>query len=993
MPVDSRVRRRGVALLLLLALLIAIAQPLAAQERQPDPVTAVMSAMSPEAKVGQLVLVSFPGTDVSDSSAIAALIREYQIGGILLRPSNGNFGSAGITPEEIISMTNQLQELAWQAAHAEPGATADESALPVQTPYMPLFIAVEAEDHGISPMAWISGTSSMPSPMAIGATWDTRLALASGTLAGREMAALGFNLYLGPDLDVLYTPRPGDPADLGTRVFGGDPFWVGELGTAYIEGLHSGSNGQLLVVPRHLPGLGSADRPLEEEVPTVQKPLEQLKQIELAPFFAVSRQPPGAEPSADGFLVTHIRYRGFQGNNIRRTTRPISLDASALQLVLALPEIADWRTGGGMLVADSLGMPSVQRFYDPRGLNFNARRIAQDALSAGNDLLILDRFGSPDNWDVHFANVRDTLKFLASRYKDEPAFQALVDDAVYRVLSSKLRLYPEPHIEAIRRDVTSAVSALGDEGAVSALVALNAVTRIFPLTDDLLPPPPSEGDRIVIFAQEASRTTTEGVTSPVSLKAEEIQKTILRFYGPDATGVIRFDALQTFTFDQLLQTLEAPPKSFVTPTPSSEPGEESAVPSISGTIAQALQSADWVIFASQYLDSRDPTTGALKEFLATEANVLNARLVVLAFGPPYELDSTEISKLSSYYGLYSVGPAFVEAGVRALFQDIPTPGDSPVDIPGLNYRLTEQTMPDPAQLLELSVVDEAGRPVTDTVRSSITLGAVIGLRTGVIYDRNGHPVPDGTPVQFSLSYPQEDVQQKITAETVDGVAQTTVTLDHIGQLNITVQSEPAVSSVRLEFMIRDDSVTITEVEPTLTPTAIPTPTPEPTATPTPTPQSSPVKTEYRPDPLHLPRPRRNRLMEWALAGLFVTLAMGFLWAREQAVPADLAVTVGLYGAIGGLVGYIAAVAISRWWLPAVYHSAAGREVLALFITVICGSLVVTATMWFFNHWQAPHVKQATEMTRSPVERLAQLEHRHADTGSDDEPKGNSAPGV
>lgn len=981
MPVDSRVGHRGVALLLLLVLLMAIAQPMHAQEMQPDPVVTLMSAMSPEAKVGQLVLVSFPGTDVNATSPIAALIREYQIGGVLLRPSNGNFGGAGLTPAEVVSMTNQLQELAWESAQAEPGA--DESVLPVQAPYVPLFVAVEAEDHGVMPMAWISGTSPLPSPMAIGATWDSHLALASGTLVGREIAAVGLNLYLGPDLDVLYTPRPGDPADLGTRVFGGDPFWVGELGRAYIEGLHAGSDGRLLVVPRHLPGLGSADRPLEEEVPTVQKPLEQLKQIELAPFFAASRQPPGAPAGADGFLVTHIRYRGFQGNNIRRTTRPISLDASALQVVLALPEIADWRAGGGMLVADNLGMPSVQRFYDPRGLNFNARRVVQDALSAGNDLLILDRFGSPDNWDVHFANVRDTLKFLASRYKDEPAFQALVDDAVYRVLSSKLRLYPEPHIESIRRDPASVTSALGDGGNVSAQVALNAVTRIFPLTDDLLPPPPGEGDRIVIFAQETPQEVVSGVASPPSLKADEIEKTILRFYGPDATGVIRFDALQTFTFDQLLQFLQAPPESLITSTPSvGSEEEETVAPPISARIAQALQNADWVIFASQYLDSVDPASGALKEFLATEANVLSARLVVLAFGPPYELDSTEISKLSSYYGLYSVGPAFVEAGVRALFQDIPTPGDPPVDIPGLNYRLTEQTMPDPAQLLGLSVLDEAGQPVTDTARSSITLGAVIGLRTGVIYDRNGHPVPDGTPVQFILSYPKEDVQQKITAETVDGIAETTVTLDHVGQLNITVQSEPAVSSVRLEFLIRDDSVTITEVEPTLTPTIHPTSTPEPTATPTPTPQAPLVKIEYQPDPLHLPRPRREKLMAWASVGLFFTLALGFLWAREQAVPADIAVTTGLCGAIGGVIGYITIVTVSRWWLPAAYYGVAGREIVALFVTMACGGIVVAVAVWTLTNERIFPPREPPEKAYPPGGRLMQAMPRPPETNAD-----------
>ena len=60
---------------------------------------------------------------------------------------------------------------------------------------------------------------------------------------GQELAALGFNLYLGLSLDVLTLPNTNLNADLNTRVFGGDPYWVGEMGRAYISGLHGGSAG------------------------------------------------------------------------------------------------------------------------------------------------------------------------------------------------------------------------------------------------------------------------------------------------------------------------------------------------------------------------------------------------------------------------------------------------------------------------------------------------------------------------------------------------------------------------------------------------------------------------------------------------------------------------------------------------------------------------------------------------------------------------------
>jgi len=945
-----RVHRHGILLLLLL-LFVTVVPPLSAQETVPDPVLELMSHMSPEAKVGQLVMVTYPGTATGDESDIARLIRDYHIGGVLLKPQNGNFG-IGIAPGDFISITNALQTAVWETAPEASVPDVTESGLPQTNPYVPLLVAIQATENGIAPSTLVSGSSALPTQMAIGATWDPELAETVGAVLGRELSALGVNLYLGPDLDVLYTPRPGDPADLDTRVFGGDPFWVGEMGSAYITGLHAGSEGRLLVAPRHLPGLGSADRPLEEEIPTIQKPLELLRQIELVPFFAAAAEAPGNATSADGFVVTHIRYRGFQGSNIRQTTRPISLDATALQLVTGLGEVAPWRDAGGVLIADNLGMQSVLLSYDPRGLTFNARRVAQDALSAGNDLLILDRFGSPDRWDIHFTNIRDTLKFLASRYKDEPAFQALVDASVYRILSMKLGIYPRLHIDDVRVDATEARGSLGGGELVNAQVASGALTLVFPLTEDLAPSPPQEGDSVVVFVQEqAWPITDDGDAVLTPLTSQAVVDTILRFYGPDGAGVIRPYSVRAFSFARLVTALE----EIDTETVPDETGEEATIgtgddeiepPTLTTVIDNALANADWIVFATSGLDSSSEESGALKQFLASQANLLDARIAVLSFGPPYELDATEISKLDVFYAVYSPGEAFVEAGVRALFQDMVAAGDSPVDIPALNYYISERTMPAPDQVLTLGIVDEAGEELTQTARSNIHVGDIINLRTDMILDRNGRVVPDGTPVQFTLNYPQESVHHVIAAETTDGAAAAAVTLDRIGQLDITVQSEPATSSVKLELVIRDDGVTITEVEPTPTSTSTlePTPTPTPTPTATPTPDPVPTKGDQLPDPPQLPVPSRAKLIRWGFLGAAAITLLGLLLAREQALGADAATRIALVSLIGSLVGYNLLMIVTSWWYPFVRYSLVTREYLGGVVAVSVGGCVMALAL-------------------------------------------------
>jgi Beta-glucosidase-related glycosidases len=328
--------------------------------------------------------------------------------------------------------------------------------------------------------------------MAIGATWNPAHAEAVGQIVGKELHALGINLFLGPMLDVVDTPRPGSAADLGTASFGGDPFWVGQMGKAYIRGIHTGSNGRVAVVPGHFPGLGAADRPLSEEVSTVQKSLEQLKQIELAPFLAATGSGEALEHS-DGLLVAPIRYRGFLGN-LYASTKPVTFDPQALQSLLALPEVAPWRETGGVVVADELGVRAIRRFYDPSEQKFNPLRVAQEAFLAGNDLLILSHFAAGDDWDSHIANVKATLAFFREKYASDPSFQARVDEAVLRILRLKLRLYGSPFtLGATQRDADAVADKVGHFGETVAPIARAAVTLLSPPTPGPAPRPPDAG--------------------------------------------------------------------------------------------------------------------------------------------------------------------------------------------------------------------------------------------------------------------------------------------------------------------------------------------------------------------------------------------------------------------------------------------------------------------------------------------------------------------
>jgi hypothetical protein len=327
----------------------------------------------------------------------------------------------------------------------------------------------------------------------------------------------------------------------------------------------------------------------------------------------------------------------------------------------------------------------------------------------------------------------------------------------------------------------------------------------------------------------------------------------------------------------------------------------------------------------------------VKTFLSKQASLLDAHIVVFSFGPPYELDSTEISKLDLYYALYAPGPAFVDVAVRVLFRDALAPGASPATMPALNYLISLQTMPDPEQVISLNIVDSTGQELTPDDRANIRKNDVVNFRTGIIVDQNGHPIPDGTPVQFILSYPQEGIERTVVAEAYGGVGATSVTLDRVGQLDITVQSEPALSSVRLQLTIRENEVIFVTIEP---PAPTPTPTPTPMPEQTPTPEPEPPKAQHLPGPIRLPEPRRELLLGWGFGGVSLVLVLGFIFARERALDVIAATRVAFWGAIGALGGYVMLMAIGRLRGPAWRYSMVGREYAAGGIALALGCTVL-----------------------------------------------------
>ncbi len=800
-----------------------------------DPeVEAILSQMDPAARVGQLFLVTFQGATVEPESDIATLVRQYHVGGVVLLRENDNFSAGDGLPSRVLELTRQLQRQAAGASGVSVGGPEQPNNVETglqpgltssNTPYIPLFIGIEQEGSGWPYVQILSGLTPLPSNMAIGATWDPAYAQETGQIIGQELSALGINLLLGPPADVVEIPQPFTAGDLGTRVFGGEPFWVSEMTAAYVQGVHEGSRGRMAVVPRHFPGYGGADRPASVEIPTVRRSRDQLTQFDLKPFFAVTGDAADPLAVADGLLVGHIRYQGFQGDNLRDTTRPISFDPVALQSLMSLPAISQWRASGGLLISDSLGLRGVRRFYDARELVFPTRRVALDAFGAGNDVLYLGNYTSSQSTS-QMATVTDTIDFFVQRYEDDPAFAQQVDQAVRRILRAKLDLYGEFELD----NVIPTEAGLADLGSRRDRT-FEALTLLFPDQADLVTSP-ERGDTIAIFTDTRSVRQCSNCEPHPLIPVDALRASILRSYGPTATGLVGPADVYTFSFEELDTFLETGPQ----PPPAEETESDTNL------LPFALDTADWIVFVMLDTNPSVPGSGVVKEFLAEPPVPPDTRIVVMAMGAPYYLDSTEVSKLTAFYALYGYSEPFIDVAAKALFQEVVPMGAPPVSVSAMDYDILRVTSPDPDQVISLSYSVEGveGGEAADLTPAPLPVqGDTLRLVTGVIADWNGNPVPDGTPVEFVQNYGNEGLRSTQTF-TLDGVAQASIVLDRPGELRVTVVSGEARNSEVLRLIVSETGsaqvdILRPDITPSVTPTPSSTPEPEPTELTAPTP--------------------------------------------------------------------------------------------------------------------------------------------------------------
>ena len=208
-------------------------------------VDSVFNSLSPEARIGQLIVAAVtPTGNEATREIVKRLVTKNLVGGLIYEES---------TIAQQAEVTNLAQSLA----------------------AVPLMITIDGE--------WGLGMRLKEVPnfqrnLILGAIDNDMLLYEYGREVARQCRRMGIHVNFAPVLDV--NDNPLNPV-IGNRSFGESPELVARHAIAFARGLEDGG---VMAVGKHFPGHGSTSQDSHKTLPAITKNMQELNTCELLPF-------------------------------------------------------------------------------------------------------------------------------------------------------------------------------------------------------------------------------------------------------------------------------------------------------------------------------------------------------------------------------------------------------------------------------------------------------------------------------------------------------------------------------------------------------------------------------------------------------------------------------------------------------------------------------------------------------------------------------------
>ena len=352
--------------------------------------------------MGQKLIFGFHGETMTEE--FKSLLREYKIGNVILFLRNVK------SADQLRKLCGEIQEL-----------------IQAETGY-PALIVIDQEGGMVTRLP--QDAVNVPGAMAIAATGDLENARKASEITIRQLRGLGANFNMAPDLDV--NNNPANPV-IGVRSFGDDPHRVAQFGVASAAP-YAGSG--ILCCGKHFPGHGDTAVDSHLGIPSVDKTLEELEQVELIPFRAA------VEAGIPSIMISHVMFPKIEPEQV-----PCTMSR------LFVTDLLKKKLGfQGLIFTDCLEMMAIQEHYGtPEG--------AVASIKAGADFAEISS-------SIH-------LEWGAAKLVNEAAERGEFDmdeirESVEKILAFKAKMCVVPEPEFCNLD---------EDRACAAAMARQAITH------------------------------------------------------------------------------------------------------------------------------------------------------------------------------------------------------------------------------------------------------------------------------------------------------------------------------------------------------------------------------------------------------------------------------------------------------------------------------------------------------------------------------------
>ncbi|MGK5593946.1 MAG: beta-N-acetylhexosaminidase [Parachlamydiaceae bacterium] len=333
--------------------------------------------LSLEEKVGQLLVVHFRGETFNQEAS--RLLSEVYVGGFVLFPwANG------------LHSKEQTKEL---------------TALLQSNSATPLFIAVDQEGGRVKALK--DSFVALPSQKVQARNKDQIRHLTRE--AGNEMRSIGINTNFSPVVDI--DSNPLNPI-IGDRSFS---HLAEEVIACANEAIQGYQEAHLLCCLKHFPGHGDVSIDSHQALPLIDKNLDELNHLELAPFLALHQ-------NVDLIMTGHLLVPKLDPE------QPATFSSNILQNLLR----KQWGYQG-LVISDSLIMGALSQRAD------NLQEAALLALKAGCDLLCIAGKVNKEGrvYEPNTDEIVNVHQFLVKAIIEGRISEEQIDQSVQKILQTK----------------------------------------------------------------------------------------------------------------------------------------------------------------------------------------------------------------------------------------------------------------------------------------------------------------------------------------------------------------------------------------------------------------------------------------------------------------------------------------------------------------------------------------------------------------------------